>query len=345
MQEKKNPLSLEELGEFGLIDRLTISSKKQNISTVFSIGDDCAVIARDANCYTLISKDVMMENIHFDLMYVPLKHLGFKAVSAAVSDIYAMNGSAEQVLVAIAVSSRFTLEALEELYQGIHHACGVFNVDLVGGDTSSSVQGLMVSVTAVGVVDKSKICYRSGGKPNHVLMVSGDLGRPYLGLQILEREKSVFLTNPQIQPDLDRFDVLVKKQLMPTSRKDVVELLENLGVVPSSMIDISDGLASELLHLCKNSNLGCCVYENKLPFHEETLLMASEFNLTPLTCAMNGGEEYELLFSVAQEDFEKIQGNPYFAPIGYFTTENEGNLLLDKSGAAHEIKAQGWRHF
>ncbi|NBP28088.1 MAG: thiamine-phosphate kinase [Flavobacteriia bacterium] len=345
MDQKKEAQSIEELGEFGLIKRLVKTSKESNSSTVFSVGDDCAVLERNDQCYTLISKDVMLENIHFDLMYVPLKQLGFKAVSAAISDIYAMNGKAEQVLVAIAASSRFPLEALDDLYQGIHHACAVFMVDLVGGDTSSSVQGLMISVSAVGVVEKTKIAYRSGGKPNDILMVSGDLGRPYLGLQILEREKAVYLSNPQIQPELERFDALVKKQLMPNARKDVVELLANLEVIPTSMIDISDGLASELLHLCQSGSLGCSVYENKLPFHEETMLMSSEFNLTPLTCAMNGGEEYELLFSVSQEDFDKIKGNPYFTPIGYFTPKEEGRLLVDNAGVAHELKAQGWRHF
>lgn len=345
MNQQNEVKSIDELGEFGLIDRLVKSSKETNDSTILSVGDDCAVIERDDKRYTLISKDVMMENIHFDLMYVPLKHLGFKAVSAAVSDIYAMNGKAEQVLVAIASSSRFPLEALEELYQGIHHACSVFNVDLVGGDTSSSVQGLMISVTVVGVVDKSNISYRSGGRVNDVLFISGDLGRPYLGLQILEREKSVYLSNPQIQPELERFDVLVKKQLMPIARKDAVDLLSTLGVIPTSMIDVSDGLASELLHLCKSSGLGCCVFEEKLPFHEETMLMSSEFNLTPLTCAMSGGEEYELLFSVAQEDYEKIKGNPHFTAIGYFTPLNDGAILIDNAGSVHPLKAQGWRHF
>jgi thiamine-monophosphate kinase len=345
MEQNKKSNSIDELGEFGLIDRLVKSLKEPNSSTVLSVGDDCAVIERNDQFYTLVSKDMMLENIHFDLMYVPLKQLGFKAVSAAVSDIYAMNGLAEQVLVATAVSSRFPLEALDDLYEGIHHACSFFNVDLVGGDTSSSVQGLMISVTVVGVVEKTKITFRNGGKPNDILMVSGDLGRPYLGLQILEREKAVYLANPQIQPELERFDVLVKKQLMPRARKDVVEWLSNLGVVPTSMIDVSDGLASELLHLCNSGNLGCCVYENKLPFHEETLLMSTEFNLTPLTCAMNGGEEYELLFSVSQEDFDKVKGSPYFTPIGYFGPKEEGKRLVDNAGIAHELKAQGWRHF
>jgi len=343
---KINPSkSIDHFGEFGLIDHLTQDFVPQNASTVLGVGDDCAVIEKDAKHFTLVSKDVMIENIHFDLMYVPLKQLGYKAVSCAVSDIYAMNGTAEQILLAIGVSSRFPLEAVEEFYLGVRHACVHYGVDLVGGDTSSTSQGLMISVTVIGKVEKDKICYRSGGKPTDILMVTGDLGRPYLGLQILEREKNVFLSNPTIQPELERFDTLVKKQLMPTARKDMVELLESLQVVPTSMIDISDGLASEVLHLCNTGKVGCCIYENKLPFHEDTLLMASDFNLIPATCAMNGGEEYELLFSVAQRDYPKIQGNPHFTPIGYYVSASEGCYFEDNSGVKHQINAQGWRHF
>lgn len=345
MEQPKQEKTIAELGEFGLIDHLTNNFKAIQPSTSLAFGDDCAVIDRDAHNFMLVSKDLFLENIHFDLMYVPLKQLGYKAVSASVSDIYAMNGKAEQIIVGIGMSSRFPLQAIEELYQGLQMACHEFNVDLVGGDTSSSVKGLFISVTVVGSVSKSNITYRSGGKPSDILLVSGDLGRPFLGLQILEREKSVFLANPEIQPELERFDVLVKKQLMPKSRKDVVDLLEQLQVLPSSMIDVSDGVASEVLHLCKSSNVGCVIYENKLPIHEEALLMASEFNLSPLTCAMNGGEEYELLFSVRQEDYPKIQGNPHFTPIGYFTEASEGCVLIDNGGAQHPIVAQGWHHF
>jgi thiamine-monophosphate kinase len=292
-----------------------------------------------------VSSDLFLENIHFDLMYVPLKHLGYKAISASISDVYAMNGMAEQVVVNIGLSSRFPLEAIEELYEGIQKACEHFQVDLVGGDTSSSSKGLMLSVTAIGKVEKSKISYRKGAKTNDIIMVSGDLGRPYLGLQILEREKSVFLANPNIQPELAPYDPLIKKQLMPEARKDVISLLQQLGVVPSAMIDISDGLASELKHLCAASNLGCIIHEEKLPYHEDTMLLAPEFNLSPLTCAMNGGEEYELLFSVSQQDFLTLKGNPHFTPIGYFTEEHGLAQLMDQAGSIHEIKAQGWAHF
>lgn len=345
MNDNQDKKSIESLGEFGLINHLTSNFKKGQSSTVLGIGDDCAVLERDKKALSLISTDLFIENIHFDLMYVPLKHLGFKAISASVSDIYAMNGHCQQVLVGLAVSSRFPLGALEELYEGIHSACSFYNIDLVGGDTSSSSKGLMISVTAVGTVNKNEIAYRSGAKPNDILLISGDLGRPYLGLQILEREKSVYLANPNIQPELTAYDSLVKKQLMPEARRDVVEILKALNVVPTSMIDVSDGLASELLHLTKESELGCMVYEDKLPYHEDTLLMAGEFNLSPLTCAMNGGEEYELLFSVSPDDFPKIQGNPHFTPIGYFTGKNESALWIDQQGSAHDIQAQGWTHF
>jgi len=345
MNQEKKGMTIEALGEFGLIDHLTKAFKHEHDTTIFSVGDDCAVLARDDHSFTLVSKDLFIENIHFDLMYFPLKQLGYKAVSAAVSDIYAMNGTAEQIVVGVGVSSRFPLEALEALYEGIYEGCRTFKLDLIGGDTSSSGKGLFLSITAIGHVVKSKITYRHGGKASDILMVSGDLGRPYLGLQILEREKSVFLANPNIQPELEQFEVLVKKQLMPTSRRDVVELLSQLDVTPSCMIDISDGLASELLHLCEKSDLGCVIFEEKLPFHEETLLKASDFNLSPLTCAMNGGEEYELLFSVHPEAYSKIQGNPNFTPIGYFQEPRFGTMLQDTSGAQHAIQAQGWRHF
>lgn len=345
MKEDSEKKSIESLGEFGLINHLTAPFNTSNSSTIFGVGDDCAVINRDELTYTLVSSDVFLENIHFDLMYVPLKHLGYKAISASISDVYAMNGTAEQVVVSLGVSSRFPLEAIEELYEGIKRACDQFQVDLVGGDTSSSSKGLMLSISAIGKVDKSNIAYRKGAKPNDIIMVSGDLGRPYLGLQILEREKSVFLANPSIQPELAPFDPLIKKQLMPEARKDVISLLQQLNVVPSAMIDVSDGLASELRHLCTASNLGCIIHEDKLPYHEDTMLVASEFNLSPLTCAMNGGEEYELLFSVSQADFLKLKGNPHFTPIGYFTEAQGQAQLMDQSGALHEIKAQGWSHF
>lgn len=341
MEEK----SIETLGEFGLIDHLTRNSKQFSTSTHLGVGDDCAVLMANDEEYLLVSKELLLEGIHFDLTYVPLSHLGFKAISASVSDIYAMNGKPTQVLVGLGVSSRFTLEAVDSLYEGIHRAAAMYGVDLVGGDTTSSVNGLTLSVTVLGSVAKGKITYRKGASVNDILMVSGDLGRAYLGLQVLEREKAVFMANPTIQPELDAFDFLVKKQLMPEARKDVVEVLAALGVTPTSMIDISDGLASEALHLCKASALGCVLFENKMPYHEDVVLNAETFGLAPLTCAMNGGEDYELLFSVSPQDFEQIKGNPHFTPIGYFTDLHGGAKLQDNQGALHEITAQGWRHF
>lgn len=328
-----------------MIDHLTRNSKQFSSGTHLGIGDDCAVLMANDEEYLLVSKELLLEGIHFDLTYVPLSHLGFKAISASVSDIYAMNGKPTQVLVGLGVSSRFTLEAVDSLYEGIHRAAAMYGVDLVGGDTTSSVNGLTLSVTVLGSVAKGKITYRKGASVNDILMVSGDLGRAYLGLQVLEREKAVFMANPTIQPELDAFDFLVKKQLMPEARKDVVEVLAALGVTPTSMIDISDGLASEALHLCKASALGCVLFENKMPYHEDVVLNAETFGLAPLTCAMNGGEDYELLFSVSPQDFEQIKGNPHFTPIGYFTDLHGGAKLQDNQGALHEITAQGWRHF
>lgn len=345
MKQKPKPKNISELGEFGLIDQLTGSFSNKNPSSFFGVGDDCAVIERDLKTLTLLSTDVLLEGIHFDLMYVPLKHLGFKAVSANVSDIYAMNGKPEQILVGIALSSRFPIEAIEELYEGIKAGCDFYGVDLVGGDTSSSVSGLMLSITAVGQVDKDKIVYRTGASANDIIMVSGDLGAPYLGLQVLEREKMVFNSNPEIQPELEGYDYLIKKQLKPEARKDVIDMLEKLEIKPSSMIDISDGLASEIIHLTRANKLGAVIHEDKIPYHDSTMLVSNEFNVPPITCAMNGGEEYELLFSVSQNDFEKIKGNPLFTPIGYFTETEGGNYLMDGQGTLNEIKAQGWNHF
>ena len=345
MNQDQEKNSIERLGEFGLIKHLTSGFALHNSSSIVGVGDDCAVIHRDDTTFTLISSELFLENIHFDLMYVPLKQLGFKAISASVSDVYAMNGMAEQVTVNIGFSSRFPLEAIEELYEGIRGACDFFNVDLIGGDTSSSSKGLMISVTAIGKVDKHKVAYRRGASSKDIIMVSGDLGSAYLGLQILEREKSVFLANPNIQPELAPYDPLIKKQLMPEARVDVVKLLEELGVVPTSMIDISDGLASELIHLCEANKLGCVIHEEKIPYQEDTMLVATEFNISPLTCAMNGGEDYELLFSVSQKDFDKLKGNPHFTPIGYYTDEEGTAKLIDQSGIIHELKAQGWNHF
>ena len=335
--------TIESIGKFGLIERLTNNLSLTNPHTVLGVGDDSAIIELSDKESLLLTTDLLVEGIHFNLMYVPLKHLGYKAVSIGISDICAMNGKAEQITVSIAVSSKFPVEALDELYDGINLACDDFHVDLVGGDMSSSVSGLVISISAVGRVESTKITLRSGAKANDIIMVSGTLGASYLGLQILERENEVFKVNPVVQPELDGFDALIKRQLKPEARIDVVELLENLGIVPTSMIDISDGLASDLFHLCEKSNLGCQLFEEKIPMDDLTKITAIDFNISPTTCALNGGEDYELLFTVAQIDFDKIAGNPSFTPIGYMLAQEEGKHLIDSNGELIPLKAQGWQ--
>lgn len=336
---------LAEVGEFGLIDILTQDFQLKNKNSLVGVGDDAAEIRISENESLLVSTDTLVEGVHFNLMYMPLKFLGYKAVAVNVSDICAMNGKAEQITISLAVSSRFPIEALEELYEGIHAACEAYNVDLVGGDTTSSLSGLMISITALGRVQKNKIVYRSGAKENDLIVVSGDLGASYLGLQILEREKEVFQSNPNIQPQLDGFDYLVKRQLKPEARVDIISYLEKLSVVPTSMIDISDGLASELMHLSKASNCSVSIYAEKLPFDDKTNITAIDLNLDPITCALNGGEDYELLFTVSQNDYEKIVSNPNLSIIGHVTSKENGNFLIDKNDSAVSLKAQGWKHF
>ena len=335
--------TIESIGKFGLIERLTNNLSLTNPHTVLGVGDDSAIIELSDKESLLLTTDLLVEGIHFNLMYVPLKHLGYKAVSIGISDICAMNGKAEQITVSIAVSSKFPVEALDELYDGINLACDDFHVDLVGGDMSSSVSGLVISISAVGRVESNKITLRSGAKANDIIMVSGTLGASYLGLQILERENEVFKVNPVVQPELDGFDALIKRQLKPEARIDVVELLDNLGIVPTSMIDISDGLASDLFHLCEKSNLGCQLFEEKIPMDDLTKITAIDFNISPTTCALNGGEDYELLFTVAQIDFDKIAGNPSFTPIGFMTAQEDGKHLIDANGELIPLKAQGWQ--
>ena len=335
--------TIESIGKFGLIERLTNNLSLTNPHSVLGVGDDSAVLELSDKESLLLTTDLLVEGIHFNLMYVPLKHLGYKAVSIGISDICAMNGKAEQITVSIAVSSKFPVEALDELYDGINLACDDFHVDLVGGDMSSSVSGLVISISAVGRVESNKITLRSGAKANDIIMVSGTLGASYLGLQILERENEVFKVNPVVQPELDGFDALIKRQLKPEARIDVVELLDNLGIVPTSMIDISDGLASDLFHLCEKSKLGCQLFEEKIPMDDLTKITAIDFNISPTTCALNGGEDYELLFTVAQIDFEKIAGNPSFTPIGYMIAHEEGKYLIDANGELIPLKAQGWQ--
>src|SRR5690554_4820126 len=336
---------LEKLGEFGLIHELTKNFKNARKSTIYGVGDDAAVIEKDKDNAMLVSTDTLVEGIHFNLMYTPLKHLGYKAVVVNLSDIYAMNGIAEQITVSIAVSNRFPKEALDELYEGIHKACEFYEVDLVGGDTTSSTSGLILSITAIGTARKEDVVYRSGAKANELIVVTGDLGAAYMGLQILEREKSVFKANPEIQPDLDGYDYILERQLKPEARKDIVGFLKQLEVRPTSMIDISDGLASELFHLCTQSELGAHIFDEKLPIDTSVSTTAIDFNISPTTCVLNGGEDYELLFSIKQEDFEKIKGNPHMTVIGHFTAKDSGLYLVDKQGSAIGLKAQGWNHF
>lgn len=343
MSDKRTELS--ELGEFGLIDKLTNQFTTHISTTIKGVGDDAAVISISDSEVMLVSTDMLLEGVHFNLMYTPLMHLGYKSVMVNLSDIFAMNGTAQQITVSIAVSNRFPLEALEELYAGIKKACDLYQVDLIGGDTSSSLSGLAISVTAIGKAKKSDVVYRSGAKENDLLVVSGDLGGAYMGLQLLEREKEVFKANPNMQPDLDGNDYLLERQLKPEARQDVIKFLKDLDVKPTSMIDISDGLASEIFHLCKASDLGCTIYDEKIPIDAKTSMAAIDFNIDPVTCALNGGEDYELLFTVSLADYDKIKGNPHMTVIGHITDKNSGVNLVDKNGAIIPLQAQGWKAF
>jgi thiamine-monophosphate kinase len=342
MDEKR--LEISDLGEFGLIDRIAEGIVHQQASTIRGIGDDAAVIANN-DAYKLISTDMLVEGIHFDLAYTPLHHLGYKAVAVNISDIAAMNGKAEQIIVSIALSNRFSVEAVDALYQGIKTACTNFAVDLVGGDTTSSQSGLVISVTAVGSVAKEKVVYRSGARPNDIICATGDLGAAFLGLQVLEREKQVFLTNPDMQPELTKYEYLVGRLLKVEARTDIVYDLAEAGVVPTSMIDISDGLASELFHISKQSNVGIRIFEDKVPIDHQTFDAALEFKLDPITCALNGGEDYELLFTIAQQDYEKIKKHADIHMIGYTLEKPNERIMVTKQGNAVPLQAQGWHHF
>lgn len=341
MLEEKSPqrTPLSDLGEFGLIKHITSDIPLYN-DTVEGVGDDCAVIdAREEQ--TLVSTDMLVEGVHFDLSYMPLTHLGYKAAVVNFSDIYAMNGQATQLVVSMAVSSRFPVEAIEELYKGLRHACERFHVDLVGGDTTSSTSGLILSLTVIGKAKKEKVAKRSGAQPSDLIVVSGDLGGAYMGLQILEREKAVFIDNPDVQPDLQGNEYILERQLKPEARQDVVKILEELDVVPTSMIDISDGLSSEILHICEASNRGCRIFEEKIPIDPTVYTACEEFNLNTTTVALNGGEDYELLFTISLEDFDKIKGNPNLSVIGHIT-EDENRYLVTRDNNAIELTAQGW---
>lgn len=335
---------LEELGEFGLIDHLSSAIQLKNETTELGIGDDAAVIDH-AGQKTLVSVDLLVEGIHFDLTYIPLKHLGYKSAIVNFSDIYAMNGTPSQIVVGLAVSNRFSVEAVEELYSGLRLACDKYHVDLVGGDTTSSTSGLFISVTVIGHAPAESIAYRNGAKPNELLCVSGDLGAAYAGLLVLEREKSEFKANPNMQPMLEGYDYVLERQLKPEARKDIVAQLAKAGVKPTSMIDISDGLASEILHLCKESNVGCQIYEERLPIAQLTQKVMKEFKMIPGISALNGGEDYELLFTVSQSDYEKIKLMPNISIIGHMTADAGNAVMITGDSHVIPLSAQGWRHF
>ena len=343
MIEDKNPqrTSISQLGEFGLIDYLTKNFEITQPSTLKGIGDDAAVLDFAAK-KVVISTDLLIEGVHFDLAYMPLKHLGYKAVVVNVSDICAMNAKPTQITVSVAVSNRFPLEALEELFAGITHAANEYKVDVIGGDTTSSQKGLIISITAIGEADKEEIVYRNGAKQSDLLVVTGDIGAAYMGLQVLEREKQVFQVNPNSQPDLDAYTYLIERQLKPEARKDVRTLLHALEIKPTSMIDISDGLSSEIMHLCKQSKVGCNLYEDKLPLDPQLINVCEEFNIDSTTVAINGGEDFELLFTIAMEDFDKIKANPNFSIIGHMVQESEGIHLVTRANTRVPLKARGW---
>lgn len=342
MAEKR--LEIKQLGEFGLIDRIRQRFSLQQPTSVFGIGDDAAVM-EGGDRYLLLCTDMLVEGIHFDLTYTPLHHLGYKAIAVNVSDIAAMNGKAEQVTVNVALSNRFSVEAVDALYDGITAACRNYKVDLVGGDTTSSTSGLIISVSAFGRVAKERIAYRHGAKEHDIICVTGDLGGAFMGLQVLEREKQEFLANPDMQPGLEKYDYIVGRQLKPEARTEIIYDLEEMGVIPTSLIDISDGLASELLHISKESNVGVRIYEDKVPIDQLTYDTAVEFKLDPITCALNGGEDYELLFTIRKDDHDKIRNHPDIHTIGYIHARPDENVLISRQGNVVPLRAQGWDHF
>ena len=330
------------LGEFGLIDQLTKDITLKNESSKYGIGDDAAVLEYPTDKEVLVSTDLLMEGVHFDLTYVPLRHLGYKAAIVNFSDIYAMNGAPKQITVSLALSKRFSVEDIEELYAGIKLACQQYGVDIVGGDTTSSLTGLAISITCIGEAEKGKVVYRNGAKDTDLICVSGDLGAAYMGLQLLEREKTVFKGEEQVQPDFTGKEYLLERQLKPEARKDIIEKLAKANIVPTSMMDISDGLSSELMHICKQSNAGCRVYEEHIPIDYQTAVMAEEFNMNLTTCALNGGEDYELLFTVPIADHEKISQMEGIRLVGHITKPELGTALITRDGQEFELKAQGW---
>ncbi len=333
-----------ELGEFGLIDRLTKDISLRHKETLMGVGDDAAVIDHGSHV-GIVTKDLLVEGVHFDMVYTPLKHLGYKAIVVNLSDVYAMNGEPQQAFVGLAASRRYSLEALEELYAGMLLACEKYNVDLAGGDTTTSTAGLFLSISVVGRAKKEQVTYRDGARTNDLLFVSGDLGAAYCGQLVLQREKQAYKANPDMQPDISKYAYVVERQLKPEARKDIVEMLQKAGVQPTAMIDISDGLASEILHLCKRSGTGATIYEEKIPVDRRTAQTAHEFNIDPATCALSGGEDYELLFSINQEDYEKIKDLPGIHAIGHITGADQGANMVTSSGQVVELVAQGWDSF
>jgi len=328
-------------GEFGLIKHLTEKFELKNDSTLKGVGDDAAVLDyKDKQI--LVTTDLLLEGVHFDLIYVPLKHLGYKAAVVNFSDIYAMNGQPKQITVSLGVSKRFSVEDLEQLYAGLELACKVYGVDLVGGDTSASLTGLTISITCIGEADKEKIVYRNGAKINDLVCVTGDLGSAYMGLQLLEREKIVFAANSEVQPDFDGKDYILQRQLKPEARKDVIKALNDKGIIPTAMMDISDGLSSELLHICTQSNVGCRIYEDKIPINYQAVVMAEELNMSIVTAALNGGEDYELLFTASIDDYEKILSLDNVGIVGHITKPELGLQLVGREGEEIALKAQGW---
>lgn len=342
-EASKTPIS--QLGEFGLIDHVTKHITLQQQTTVTGVGDDAAVIQHKKDHQLVVTTDMLVEGVHFDLSYMPLKHLGYKAVMVNLSDVYAMNALPTQITVSFALSNRFPVEAVEELYAGILTAAKLYQVDVIGGDTTSSTSGLIISITAIGQVKPKSITYRKGAKPNDLLVVTGDIGAAYLGLQVLEREKQVFKVNPNAQPDLDMYTYLIERQLKPEARRDIPLLLKELDVLPTSMIDVSDGLSSEIFHLCKNSQVGCNVFEEKIPLDPQVISACEEFQLDSTTVALSGGEDYELLMTISQEDFPKIKGNPNLTVIGHMTEKKEGKHLITRGNTKIELVARGWNSF
>ena len=340
----ENRTEIADLGEFGLIDHLTKNFEIHNASTILGIGDDAAVIDHFGK-QTVVSTDMLVEGIHFDLMYTPLRHLGYKSVIVNLSDIYAMNATPTQITMNIAFSNRFSLEALDEFYEGVYAACEKYHVDLIGGDTSSSNKGFIISVTAIGEITPGKAVKRSGAQPGDLLCVSGFLGGAFLGLTILEREKKIYLENPGVQPDLEEQQYIVGRMLKPEARKDIIEFFEQQNIVPTSMMDVSDGLSSETLHICKQSMVGCKIYEDKIPVHDDAKQFAYKLELDPTACALSGGEDYELIFTIPQSEHDKIVLNEEISVIGYMTDVEEGMHIITKGGNTHKLTAQGWNAF